>query len=334
MPDGHGELKGWLSPAVEPHEHSFLGRSVGRMSGPSWTMATWDLAMFAIMLVNVLALLVRGEETLERLGVALYWGVAGLAMFAMGSRARGWILHLLLDVNVLVICWISLTAATELRVVANLMFLLVPAVFAATWFPRRQMTGHLLVILLASSTVLLLGDSGTDGARVWFVLMAVCLGTAFFVNALVHHLGVQVTYDPLTGLLNRAGLGRIQEADAGGAAVGLPRSVVVLDLDGFKAVNDERGHQVGDDLLREVGVVMRALLRPDDAITRTGGDEFVLVLRLSDVVQTREAVRRLAAALPIDSSYGIADWTAGMPLEEAVKVADALMYEHKEAKRA
>lgn len=90
----------------------------------------------------------------------------------------------------------------------------------------------------------------------------------------------EAEHDPLTGLRNRAGLlaeldRHIDIARAGGPALAL----LYLDLDGFKAVNDSRGHEAGDAVLREVAARLRQLLRRSgDIVARLGGDEFVLLL--------------------------------------------------------
>jgi len=85
--------------------------------------------------------------------------------------------------------------------------------------------------------------------------------------------------DDLTGLLNRRALdARLAEECARAARYGTPLSLVVLDLDNFKEVNDHYGHAAGDALLRAVGVLLRSELRTADIAVRYGGDEFALVL--------------------------------------------------------
>ena len=81
--------------------------------------------------------------------------------------------------------------------------------------------------------------------------------------------------DPLTGLSNRRGLLRTLFEDATG---GPPCTLLAIDLDGFKNVNDMRGHDVGDDVLVEVGQRLRLNLRPGDVAARLGGDEFAVLM--------------------------------------------------------
>ena len=90
----------------------------------------------------------------------------------------------------------------------------------------------------------------------------------------------QALHDPLTGLGNRILLqARLAEATASPCAASAPKemSVLLLDLDGFKAVNDTYGHAAGDEVLREVAQRLRSISRPGDTLARTGGDEFVLL---------------------------------------------------------
>jgi diguanylate cyclase (GGDEF)-like protein len=84
-------------------------------------------------------------------------------------------------------------------------------------------------------------------------------------------LGREIAQDPLTGLANRVGLSRALEHDR---AVGL----LFVDVDDFKSVNDTHGHAMGDSTLQTIGDALVASVRPNDVVSRTGGDEFVIVL--------------------------------------------------------
>ncbi|MFP4592730.1 bifunctional diguanylate cyclase/phosphodiesterase [uncultured Ralstonia sp.] len=106
------------------------------------------------------------------------------------------------------------------------------------------------------------------------------------------------THDTLTGLLNRSALeDRLQHALALARRNRSRVSVMFLDLDRFKNVNDTLGHQFGDLLLREVAARLQACAREADTVARLGGDEFVVMLESLDSLGTRRVAERILAAI-------------------------------------
>jgi diguanylate cyclase (GGDEF)-like protein len=113
--------------------------------------------------------------------------------------------------------------------------------------------------------------------------------------------------------------------------------VLMLDLDGFKAVNDRHGHAAGDEVLREVARRLRRSVRERDLVARLGGDEFVVVL--TDLGAVPDSVDRVEAALaerfagtdaPLRAAVGVAVFPAdGATVADLLAVADREMYAAK-----
>lgn len=146
--------------------------------------------------------------------------------------------------------------------------------------------------------------------------------------------------DPLTLLVNRRGLEEAIAHERDRAErTGEPLSVVALDLDRFKRVNDTWGHAVGDRLLSAVGEALRAGVRPYDVAARMGGEEFLLVLPATRRERAAEVAERLRArvaelvveGLPerVTSSAGVAEHARGETTEALLERADAALYEAK-----
>ena len=152
-------------------------------------------------------------------------------------------------------------------------------------------------------------------------------------------------HDPLTGLPNRTLLEE-RLNHAAHRAIGSDRKLAVLfvDLDGFKAVNDRFGHQMGDRLLKAVAARLTESLRPGDTLARLSGDEFVILCEeLSSSDEAELVAERVAAALStpftvgrrhidVTASVGVASTGSGPHvLENVLRDADRAMYEAKKA---
>ena len=153
----------------------------------------------------------------------------------------------------------------------------------------------------------------------------------------------QALHDSLTGLPNRAAfLAAVDRLLVGGGRA----TVVLLDLDGFKAVNDTHGHAAGDALLSEVAVRLRAGLRSGEEAARLGGDEFALLLdsapdetalqvRIDRLVEDLSAPVQLdGTSVSVGASVGTAQVpTQGHSLDRLMRAADEAMYQCKRARQ-
>ncbi len=141
--------------------------------------------------------------------------------------------------------------------------------------------------------------------------------------------------DGLTGVANRRRLDRDLAARSNGNAG--PTAVIMVDVDHFKQVNDTYGHQVGDEVLREIGALLSAQVRHDDIVYRYGGEEFCILLPEASQSDARMIADRIVAAarsieLPggnhVTVSVGVAD---GHPNDVAItlETADRALYAAK-----
>ena len=214
-------------------------------------------------------------------------------------------------------------------------------VFAMPLFSGDDLCGVLAVITQAS-----LPDECKDSLRALATEVALGLGNLKLREELAH----QAFHDPLTHLANRALLtDRLQHALTRTARSQAPVALLLLDVDGFKTVNDSLGHLAGDQVLCEVATRLRGCLRESDTAARLGGDEFAVLVEEIDhdaadpgvtVESARSVARRILDALSapiylsstevfVSASIGIAIGSAADSVEELLSQADAAMYAAK-----
>ncbi|HET9113884.1 MAG TPA: diguanylate cyclase [Burkholderiales bacterium] len=155
------------------------------------------------------------------------------------------------------------------------------------------------------------------------------------------HAHAHATLDALTGLLNRrgffeAGIAELERSKR----YERPLSIVFIDLDNFKQLNDARGHDIGDAALRATAQKLRSVLRSNDLLSRLGGDEFAILLPEIDGSAAAEAGRKIFSAAggalqdyhPVTVSIGVIHFTKVTKTFSAImKMADELMYDVKKS---
>jgi len=163
-----------------------------------------------------------------------------------------------------------------------------------------------------------------------------------------HELQRAAFQDALTGLPNRAALyERVRELQSERRGASGAFAALFLDLDGFKAINDDHGHLVGDEVLRQVGARLVAAVRATDFVGRWGGDEFmVLLIGAVDTEVVAETVRRLGHGVdlrlqttpePVQVAFSVGlidDIAPESTPDEILSRADERMYEQKRRRRS
>lgn len=183
------------------------------------------------------------------------------------------------------------------------------------------------------------GDDAFQAIAAFQPLVAFVLRDA----ELRRRLSVTATTDALTGLPNRRAFDeQVAHAIAAAQRYGTSLALLIMDMVGFKAVNDKYGHRVGDRVLQEVAAALSAVPRGGDVVYRWGGDEFAALLRNVDDEEAQRVARRFAEVVeqvrtvdgPLRISVGCALYPEDAEsLGQLLETADARMYQSKEAAR-
>ena len=210
--------------------------------------------------------------------------------------------------------------------------------YAAAFLRSRAFTGLLLAALALTLTAVV----GSGPPYAWGAGAVATLtwgSAAIFLHGLVRRLDDAAQTDGLTGLWNHAAFWRrLQAEDARARRQQTPYSVLMIDVDHFKALNDQYGHQAGDAVLRRMADILGKRVRGSDVLARYGGEEFAVLLpdtAQSNAAEVAEKLRRLLAIAGINVSIGVADNADdNASPDEVVGAADAALYDAKLSGRA
>ncbi len=286
----------------------------------------------------------------HRAGLVAMVGSAALttAIIAVIPRAR--IIHsrhrelFFVAWSLSLVAFVSVAAGLDAGVRSPMVLMLyLTLVYAALSYPRwavAVVSGAVLLAVVALSVIVGTGGHGpVDPYWLGGLVLTLSISATMCIwqSRLQHDVRLELSRisraDPLTGCLNRLGFGERLAAELARVEAGGPGlALVLVDLDQFKAVNDQFGHSAGDELLCWATTAMAGVLRPGDALGRLGGDEFAALLPAADAEEGRRAAERLRFALAarISASAGVAaapdDGTEPDPLHHR---ADERLYEAK-----
>lgn len=324
------------------------------------TAATTDKALMARSLAYLfgagamLALVtsavpeVRDSDIESLVASQLLYAAGALAVLAIllvsFERLPSWTFQLILASGTILIT--AAIAVTDELTDIYTMFYLWVVVYAAYFFKRWQALLQLALVALAYGAVLV-DQKTSDGVARWTITVGTLLVAGLLISLLKRHVDALVlrladtaSTDPLTGVLNRRGFRESFDLEIERAKrSGRPLSVVVVDVDHFKQVNDRFGHDTGDSALILMAEVLSGTSRRIDTAGRMGGEEFAVLLPNSDArgayiyaERLRSEVRDAFAEQPfqLTVSIGIASFPQhGESLEALLHAADEALYAAK-----
>jgi diguanylate cyclase (GGDEF)-like protein len=211
--------------------------------------------------------------------------------------------------------------------------------FAAAYFNHREVYEELAVIAVAAAVGLGAGGINATAAFTWALTMVGVASTGLMMTEVVGRMRHLSYGDPLTGAANRRWWEiTLHNAITEHRRSTAPLSVIMIDIDRFKQVNDTLGHEAGDQLLVVAVRAWRAVIRTSDELTRIGGDEFAILLPGCDHRAALDVATALLAGLDQVSdqscSVGLATLRHGADPLQVVSAADRQLYLAKSAGRA
>lgn len=308
---------------------------------------TWRPAAILLLVAGTLAAIAFGPAAVLpafALAVAVAW--YDRTGFGEARRPELVVLAVLAIGQATIVAFMALATQFQLDALG---LLALPAVAACLIFPRP-----LAFLVTACSALLMVGAAfGLDAARVLEEppILILPLGVMLCVAlpaAMVRELEIAsrdtASIDTLTGALNRGALeARIAELDGEGPTEFSARvGVIMADLDHFKAINDELGHDAGDAVLREVVGRIRAVLGPLTPVYRVGGEEFAVLMAGADALQVSSIAERLRSTVraqviegrEVTMSFGVAAGTLDQErVTDVLERADEALYRAKRAGR-
>ena len=299
---------------------------------------TWTLALLhgtsAVGLAAIAAAPLGGAAPTKLYavcGVVLILIAAGLVAF--GEHVSDRTLLALASVRIIVVGVVlaaSQSAGATLFGGAGLIWI---SLWATGFFPNRAAHAFGLEVAVIAAAIAINGEHLRTAVDALPMLSGAAL-LSIMLSQVLNSLRHEARHDLLTGLLNRRGLDMaLNDLWSARRFAGIA-SLVVMDLDGLKLVNDHAGHLAGDQMLVTFATELQTSVRGVDLVARIGGDEFIAILPGLSAVEATRWIARMHDESGVAWSFGVAERREEEQLETWLGRADKLMYVAKAATRS
>lgn len=289
-----------------------------------------DIAAIALCLVGVVRPPSPQTPVVLDAVAALVGIVLLVTVLAHGVRVPRAVIAVNITAYVAMTAAIVARAGTGEGAASTAMSFLFVGLYVAAFFPRRTSRACTAALIVVSGASLLSSAPVGNPLTTWLPLALAIAVSSEMLSMLLGHMRRLTVTDGLTGALNRSGFeDQVVRERAVSRRTQESLSLVVIDINDFKSVNDRHGHAIGDALLAGVTAEWRAKLRVGDVIGRRGGDEFALLLPQTNEVQARTMAARLQTSSAYDWSYGVAALGIDEDIDDCLARADEEMYRQK-----
>lgn len=305
------------------------------LASPGRAAGVFSLAAIVLVLIALSTKhLTRSGLILVIVGLILAFAQSIINLF-YGRRIPIWAIHVDLVIDISLITAVCVMVPT-VDVEFGFLFLWI-VFFAALFLSLRSFVVYWFYASLAYAIVVLQSNAPPSAAQIWIPLVSTGLVLGVITAGLVSKLRQSSDLDPLTNLPNRRAWDRRAEEEFERSKRNETiLSLVVIDIDDFKLVNDRDGHQAGDDLLRLLANGWRREVRGGgDFVARLGGDEFGFLAPETDAAEIVQVMERLESIMPdgVSCSFGASSSSAGGTLGELFREADEAMYRAKRQRK-
>lgn len=319
---------------VEATPRRTEGRSLRARQDPHSFFLIFAAILFVLTLIVDLVLH-RADLDLGVLIALVVASVAlGVAALLLGERFPRWLGLVCVGIFAVATLYFLSPLGDEQSAVSSMQELPILSLYLG-WFVRQPlsrliMLGSLVLVALAMIANPIFWVDGSLGVTTAVQAVVAAVFCYEVGSALWRRTEREILTDVLTGAFNRAGfMSKLRTELARAQKSGVPLTLVVIDFDRFKQLNDTQGHAAGDEALVETVKHWQLGVRPKDIVGRTGGDEFAILLDRTDAHGAQQTMLRLRASSKHAWSWGISQARGTDDVETLFDRADNMLYAAK-----